>query len=142
VIGLAVLLFKFVMMLWEFILHAPAAKEADIILGVLGLIDVSLVGNLILIVVFSGYENFVSKINPGDHPDWPDWMTKVDFAGLKQKLLASIVAISAIQVLKAFMNIDAAFDVQKMSWLVGVHLVFVISALLLALSDRWGADRK
>ena len=72
----------------------------------LSLIDVSLIGNLILIVVFSGYENFVSKIDPGDHPDWPDWMTKVDFAGLKQKLLASIVAISAIQVLKAFMNLD------------------------------------
>ena len=64
------------------------------------LIDVSLVGNLILIVVFSGYENFVSRIDPGGHPDWPDWMTKVDFAGLKQKLLASIVAISAIQVLE------------------------------------------
>jgi uncharacterized protein (TIGR00645 family) len=142
VVSLAVLLLKFCMMLWEFIIHAPGSKETDIILGVLGLIDVSLVGNLILIVVFSGYENFVSKIDPGDHPDWPEWMTKVDFSGLKQKLLASIVAISAIQVLKAFMNIDAAFDVQKMSWLVGVHLVFVISALLLALSDRWGGDRK
>jgi uncharacterized protein (TIGR00645 family) len=141
VVSLAVLLLKFCMMLWEFIVHAPGSKETDIILGVLGLIDVSLVGNLILIVVFSGYENFVSKIDPGDHPDWPEWMTRVDFAGLKQKVLASIVAISAIQVLKAFMNIDAAFDVQKMSWLVGVHLVFVISALLLALSDRWG-DRK
>ncbi len=140
VISLAVLLLKFMMMLWEFILHAPGAKEADIILGVLSLIDVSLTGNLILIVVFSGYENFVSKIDPGGHPDWPDWMTKVDFAGLKQKLLASIVAISAIQVLKAFMNIDAAFDAQKLGWLVGVHLVFVVSALMLALSDRWGGD--
>ena len=107
VVSLAVLLFKFCMMLWEFILHAPGAKETDIILGVLSLIDVSLTGNLILIVVFSGYENFVSQIDPGGHPDWPEWMTKVDFAGLKQKLLASIVAISAIQVLKAFMNIDA-----------------------------------
>jgi uncharacterized protein (TIGR00645 family) len=68
-------------------------------------------------------------------------MTKVDFGGLKQKLLASIVAISAIQVLKVFMNLDAAFDPSKMAWLVGVHLVFVISTLLLALSDRWGADR-
>ncbi len=67
-------------------------------------------------------------------------MTKVDFAGLKQKMLASIVAISAIQVLKAFMNIDVAFDAQKMGWLVGVHLVFVVSALMLALSDRWGSD--
>ncbi|MGC2812312.1 MAG: TIGR00645 family protein [Bradyrhizobium sp.] len=139
VIGLAVLLFKFVMMLVEFIQHAPGAKESDIILGVLSLIDVSLVGNLILIVVFSGYENFVSKIDPGGHPDWPDWMTKVDFGGLKQKLLASIVAIAAIQVLKAFMNIDAVFDPQKMAWSVGVLLVFIVSALLLALTDRWGA---
>ena len=113
VVSLAVLLLKFLMMLWEFILHAPAAKESDIILGVLSLIDVSLTGNLILIVVFSGYENFVSKIDPRGHPDWPDWMTKVDFTGLKQKLLASIVAISAIQVLKAFMNIDAVFDPGK-----------------------------
>lgn len=87
VISLAVLLLKFCMMLWEFVVHAPGSKETDIILGVLSLIDVSLVGNLIVIVVFSGYENFVSKIDPGGHPDWPDWMTKVDFAGLKQKLL-------------------------------------------------------
>jgi uncharacterized protein (TIGR00645 family) len=141
VVSLAVLLYKFFMMLWEFILHAPAAKEADIILGVLSLIDVSLTGNLILIVVFSGYENFVSRIDPGGHPDWPEWMTKVDFAGLKQKLLASIVAISAIQVLKAFMNIDAVFDPQKLAWLVGVHLMFVFSAFMLALADRWsGGD--
>jgi uncharacterized protein (TIGR00645 family) len=140
VVCLAVMLFKFFKKLWEFILHAPSASEADIILGALSLIDVSLVGNLILIVVFSGYENFVSRIDPGDHPDWPEWMTKVDFAGLKQKMLASIVAISAIQVLKAFMNIDVAFDAQKMGWLVGVHLAFVVSALMLALSDRWGSD--
>ena len=141
VISLAVLLLKFGMMLWEFMLHVPAAKESDIILGVLSLIDVSLTGNLILIVVFSGYENFVSRVDPGGHPDWPEWMTKVDFSGLKQKLLASIVAISAIQVLKAFMNLDAAFDPAKMGWLAGVHLVFVISTLLLALSDRWADGR-
>ena len=141
VVSLAVLLYKFLLMLWEFILHAPAAKETDIILGVLSLIDVSLTGNLILIVVFSGYENFVSRIDAAGHPDWPEWMTKVDFAGLKRKMLASIVAISAIQVLKAFMNIDVAFDATKMGWLVGVHLVFVVSALILALSDRWsGGD--
>jgi uncharacterized protein (TIGR00645 family) len=139
VISLAVLLLKFGMMLWEFVVHVPYAKETDIILGVLSLIDVSLTGNLILIVVFSGYENFVSRIDPGAHPDWPDWMTKVNFAGLKQKLLASIVAISAIQVLKAFMNIDAVFDASRLGWLVAVHLVFVISTLMLALSDRWGS---
>jgi uncharacterized protein (TIGR00645 family) len=140
VISLAVLLLKFFMVLWEFIVHAPGSKESDIILGVLSLIDISLTGNLILIVVFSGYENFVSRIDPRSHPDWPEWMTKVDFAGLKQKLLGSIVAISAIQVLKAFMNIDAAFDAQKLGWLVAVHLMFVVSTLVLALSDRWGGD--
>ena len=141
VVSLAVLLLKFCMLLWEFILHAPGSKESDIILGVLSLIDVSLTGNLILIVVFSGYENFVSKIDPGAHPDWPEWMTKVDFAGLKQKLLASIVAISAIQVLKAFMNIDTVFEPSRLGWLVGVHLLFVVSAFMLAISDRWsGGD--
>jgi uncharacterized protein (TIGR00645 family) len=141
VVSLAALLLKFLMILWEFILHAAAAKESDIILGVLSLIDVSLTGNLILIVVFSGYENFVSRIDPGGHPDWPEWMTKVDFAGLKQKLLASIVAISAIQVLKAFMNLDTAFDPSKLGWLLGIHLVFVVSTLILALSDRWTAHQ-
>jgi len=141
VVSLAVLLLKFCMMLWEFIIHAPGSKESDIILGVLSLIDVSLTGNLILIVVFSGYENFVSKIDPGSHPDWPEWMTKVNFGGLKQKLMASIVAISAIQVLKAFMNIDTNFDPTKLAWLVGVHLAFVVSAFMLAISDRWsGGD--
>src|SRR3981189_1446450 len=141
VVSLAVLLLKFCMMLWEFIIHAPGSKESDIILGVLSLIDVSLTGNLILIVVFSGYENFVSKIDPGGHPDWPDWMTKVNFGGLKTKLLASIVAVWAIQVLKAFMNIDTVFAAHKLAWLVGVHLAFRVSAFMLALSDRWsGGD--
>ncbi len=140
VVSLAVLLLKFGMLLWEFIVHAPGSKESDIILGVLSLIDVSLTGNLILIVVFSGYENFVSKIDPGGHPDWPDWMTKIQFGGLKQKLLASIVAISAIQVLKAFMNVDTVFEPTQLGWLVGVHLVFVVSAFMLAISDRWSRD--
>ena len=139
VVSLAVLLLKFCMVLWEFIVHAPGSKESDIILGVLSLIDISLTGNLILIVVFSGYENFVSKIDAASHPDWPEWMSKINFGGLKQKLLASIVAISAIQVLKAFMNIDTAFDPNKLAWLVGVHLAFVVSAFMLAISDRWSS---
>ena len=140
VIALAVLLLKFLRMLGEFILHAPGAKSTETILDALSLIDVTLVGNLILIVVFSGYENFVSRIDASRNPNWPIWITKIDFAGLKQKLLASIVAISAIHVLEAFLNIDASFDATKMTWLVAVHLVFVVSAVLLALSDRWGTD--
>jgi uncharacterized protein (TIGR00645 family) len=69
-------------------------------------------------------------------------MTKIDFAGLKQKLLASIVAISAIHVLEAFLNIDRNFDATRMTWLVAVHLVFVISTLLLAMSDRWAGQKE
>jgi uncharacterized protein (TIGR00645 family) len=141
VVALAVMFLKFLRMLWEFILHAPGSKSTETILDVLALIDVTLVCNLILIVVFSGYENFVSRIDTSGNPNWPIWITKIDFAGLKQKLLASIVAISAIHVLEAFLNIDAAFDATRMTWLVAVHLVFVISAVLLALSDRLTAEK-
>ena len=141
-VSLAVLLFKFLYILYEFITHAWGASESDIILGVLSLIDLSLTGNLVLIVVFSGYENFVSRIDSAGHPDWPEWMTRINFAGLKQKALASIVAISAIQVLKAFMNIDSSLNNEKLAWLVGIHLVFVITTLLLALSDRIGGHRE
>src|SRR6516164_7895921 len=141
-VALAVLFLKFLRMLWEFMLHAPGAKSTETILEALALIDVTLVGNLILIVVFSGYENFVSRLDAASRPDWPIWMTRIDFAGLKQKLLACIVAISAIHVLEAFLNIDAVFDATRMTWLVAVHLVFVISAVLLALSDRWSSGHE
>jgi uncharacterized protein (TIGR00645 family) len=136
VVCLAVMLYKFIVLMVEFVGHLGSLTEADIILGALSLIDVTLTGNLILIVVFSGYENFVSRIDPKGHPDWPEWMTKVDFSALKQKLLASIVAISAIQVLKAFLNIDASFSPERLGWLVGIHVVFVVSTVLLAFADR------
>ena len=116
--------------------------ESDIILGVLSLIDVTLTANLVAIVVFSGYENFVSRIDPAGHPDWPEWMRHIDFSGLKQKVMASIVAISAVQVLKAFMNLDVDLNTEKLAWLVGIHLVFVISTLLLAWSDRISEPHK
>jgi uncharacterized protein (TIGR00645 family) len=136
--SLLILLFTFLREFWHFLEQVTRATEADVILGVLALIDLSLAANLVLIVVFSGYENFVSKIDPEGHPDWPEWMTKIDFSGLKQKLMASIVAISAIQVLKAFMNIDKHFDERALTWLVIIHLVFVVSGLLLAWTDFIG----
>jgi uncharacterized protein (TIGR00645 family) len=122
-------------------LFGDGAKPETAILMALSLIDLSLAGNLILIVVFSGYENFVSRISVGEHEDRPDWMGTVDFSGLKMKLIASIVAISAIALLKAFMNaaepgveIDPAGQT-KLLWLVVVHLTFVISGVLLATMD-------
>jgi len=124
----------------DFVVKIPAAKDTDVILGVLALIDLTFTANLVLIVIFSGYENFVSKFDAGDRAhDRPDWMTKVDFGGLKQKLMTSIVAISAIQVLKAFMNIDqsaGAPDTTKLAWLVGIHVLFLGSLLAVVISDR------
>ena len=123
------------MLLWEFVLHVPVAKEADVILGVLSLIDVSLTGNLVLIVVFSGYENFVSKIEAAhDDVDRPEWMGTLDFSGLKIKLVASIVAISAIHLLKIFMNLDST-PPATIQWYVIIHLAFVGSGIGFALMD-------
>ena len=133
-LSLLLLLYHFIVQLAEFVIKVPFAKESDVILGVLGLIDLSFTGNLIVIVIFSGFENFVSRIDAADH-DRPDWMTKVDFGGLKQKLMTSIVAISAIQVLKAFMNIEH-YDSTKLGWLVGIHVVFLGSLLTVVLADR------
>jgi uncharacterized protein (TIGR00645 family) len=119
VISLAVVAAKFIAILYEFTIEAWKETEADLIVDVLALIDLSLVGNLILIVVLPGYVNFVSRFDPDGHPDWPKWMAKIEFAGLKQRLLASIVAISAIEVLKAFMNIDMNLSNAKLAWLLG-----------------------
>ena len=105
------------------------------ILGILALVDLALTGSLLVIVIFSGYENFVSKIDHGSHRDWPDWMGTIDFTALKLKLLSSIVAISAIQLLKRFMSVTDASD-RDLFWLVVIHVVFVVSSVLLALSDR------
>jgi uncharacterized protein (TIGR00645 family) len=102
----------------------------------LSLIDLSLAGNLLLIVTFSGYENFVSKFDVGDRQDRPVWMGTVDFSALKLKLVSSIVAISAISLLRSFMQIgDGAIDETALRWRVIVHLTFVTSGVLLALMD-------
>jgi uncharacterized protein (TIGR00645 family) len=112
----------------------------EMILAVLTLIDLTLAANLLLIVLFSGYENFVSKFDFDAGADRPDWMGKVDFSGLKMKLIASIVAISGIHLLKKFMeirDIDTAvsFGESEMYWLVVIHLTFVVSGVLMALMD-------
>ncbi len=109
-----------------------------VILMALSLIDLSLTANLLLIVVFAGYENFVSKIDTGRHEDRPAWMGTVDFAGLKMKLIASIVAISAIALLRAFLPLaeeHEAVDGVRLGWMVAVHSTFVVSGVLLAVMD-------
>ncbi|MBV9346771.1 MAG: TIGR00645 family protein [Pseudolabrys sp.] len=136
-LALVLLLYHFIVTFIEFASQIIGMPEHDVILSVLTLIDLSFTGNLLLIVVFSGYENFVSRIDVGT-PDRPVWMTKIDFSGLKQKLMASIVAISAIQVLKAIMELDEP-NTAQLGWLVGIHITFVFSLVALAVADRISA---
>ena len=134
VLALVMLLVKFVQELLHIAPGVFSMSENAVILAVLTLIDLSLAGNLLLMVIFAGYENFVSKIDTGGHEDRPDWMGKVDFSGLKLKLIASIVAISGIQLLRTFMAVE---DVSKenLLWMLIIHVTFVVSGLLLALMD-------
>jgi uncharacterized protein (TIGR00645 family) len=143
VAALLILMFDFFKVFGVFVLSLQSANQNDVILGVLSLIDVVFTANLVLIVIFSGYENFVSQISTddGEKDSRPLWMSRVDFGGLKQKLITSIVAISAVEVLKAFMNIDH-YDTTKLGWLVGIHIVFLGSMLVVALADRLGAGYK
>lgn len=138
-LAILILLIKFIEEFLHIAVKAFTASEADIILGVLSLVDLTLTGSLLVIVIFSGYENFVSKIDHSHHRDWPEWMGTIDFTALKLKLLSSIVAISAIQLLKQFMAVKSASD-RDLMWYVIIHLVFVGSSVLLALSDRISGD--
>jgi uncharacterized protein (TIGR00645 family) len=135
--SLVILLVIFLKELWHLASHVMTSSETDVILGVLALVDLAMTGSLLIIVIFSGYENFVSKIDHADHTDWPEWMGTIDFTALKLKLLSSIVAISAIQLLKEFMSMKVvtAADERKLYWLVVIHMVFVSSSVLLAVSD-------
>jgi uncharacterized protein (TIGR00645 family) len=138
VVALLVLLFVFGRELVTELAHLSAIHSEEAILLALSLIDLSLTGNLLLIVIFSGYENFVSKIHVAAHEDRPSWMGTVDFSGLKIKLIASIVAISAIALLRAFLPLgDAGAEVDngRLRWMVIIHLTFIASGVFMAATD-------
>src|SRR5690606_5078193 len=138
--AIAILLVKFVK---EFIMLLPQVLTLDggqIMVSVLTLVDVALVANLLLIIVFAGYENFVSKINTGTSEDRPEWMGHVTFSELKIKLIGSIVAISGIELLKAFVNTDN-YTNQQIAWKIGLHMTFVVSGVLFAVMDRLTAGK-
>ena len=136
-ISLVVLLVKFTVSAADLVVHSLQGSQDHLIVGVLGLIDVSLVANLVLMVMFSGYESFVSRFDLGDHPDRPTWISMVGFGELKLKLITSIVAISAIHVLEDFMNAPTLTD-RELAWRAGLHVMFVVTGVMLALMDRLG----
>jgi uncharacterized protein (TIGR00645 family) len=137
--GLAALLillgFVFVRELVDLALSAETLNENDVILATLTLIDLSLVASLVVMMVLSGYENFVSRLEVAEGAGRLSWLGKLDASGLKLKVASSIVAISSIHLLKSFMKIESVPN-DKLMWLVIIHMTFVFSTVLMALVER------
>ncbi len=133
IVSLFFLLVVFIKEIFHFVLNF-STDETELILFILTLIDLSFAGNLLIIVIFSGYENFVSKIDVNNHEDKPEWMGTVDFKGLKLKLVSSIVAISGIHLLKVFFDLDK-YTKEQIILFIAIHFTFVISGVILAYMD-------
>lgn len=134
IISLIVLMVRLFHHVYAMALGIFTTSENALLLQVLGVIDITLTASMVIIVIFSGYENFVSRVAPDAHDTWPEWMTRIDFGGLKLKLLSTITAISGIHLLRAYLEVadGMAADLQ---WSVLVLIGFAITTLLLALSD-------
>ena len=134
-LALLALAIKFFTELFHVLPHIFTVSEMDLILLVLSLVDISLVGGLIIMVMFSGYENFVSQLDLDDTSDKLNWLGKLDTGSLKNKVAASIVAISSIHLLKVFMNAEQIAN-GKLLWYVVIHLTFVLSAFAMGMLDK------
>ena len=143
VMAIGLLIVKFAKEFIAFANTVFTGSGTEVVVGVLTLIDVVLLSNLLIIIIFAGYENFVSKIDTAGHEDRPEWMGHVSFAELKMKLIGSIVAISGIELLKAFVEVDpASTNFDQLKWLIFIHLTFVVTGVLFALSDWLSYSKK
>jgi uncharacterized protein (TIGR00645 family) len=137
---LLLLIYRFFADFYGLAINLTTLGWHDLVVGVLNLVDISLTANLVLIVVFSGYGNFISKIDTRDHPGWPEGLASVDFGALKQRVLASIVVIAAVEALAWYFDLEKYNDNAKLAWAVGFPLMFVAAVLMLAISDRLGRE--
>lgn len=139
---LAALVYAFGIEAWHGLSELGTMTSGQAIVMALSLIDLSLTGNLVLLVIFSGYENFVSKMEAAEDRDRPDWMGTLDFSGLKLKVMASLIAITGVALLRGYMQmyLEASVSDRMLGWLALLHITFVVSGLLLALTD-WLAAR-
>jgi uncharacterized protein (TIGR00645 family) len=136
-ISLLALLAKSALHVYDLARNLAVLDDETVLLSVLAVVDMTLSASLVVIVFLSGYTNFVSPVEMRAGDGRPHWIAEIDFGELKLKLMASIVAISAIKLLEGFMDIAHESD-RELAWLVGIHLTFVVSACLLALADRLG----
>jgi uncharacterized protein (TIGR00645 family) len=139
VVCMALLAVRFFIDLVHVILQVKFLNWHDLVTSVLNLVDLALTANLILIVIFSSFENFIRRIDPDAHPDWPEGLTQVDFGALKQKLLGSIVGIAAVDALAWYFDLEKSPDTSKLLWVLGFPLVFAVVMLILAIAD-WFSD--
>ncbi len=139
VLALLTLLATFLGELWSAVSNAFSQSEHIAIVRVLTMVDLTLVAGLIVVVLFSGYENLVSRIDPGGQRDWPAWLTTVDFGGLKKKLFAAMAAISGVTMLKALIKLEDTVSEAQLFWLVVINVVFILGYLLMAVAD-WFAS--
>ena len=135
IVAQAVYVFHFGVELVHLISGATTLKEADIMLIVLGLIDVVMIANLLIMVIIGGYETFVSRLDLEGHPDQPEWLSHVNAGVLKIKLSTAIIGISSIHLLKSFINAGNLPE-ETMKWQVIIHTVFIISAMAMAYTDK------
>jgi uncharacterized protein (TIGR00645 family) len=136
VVGLGIILWKFALHLWQVIIGLPGAADTEVVVEVLKLADFVLVGYLMLIIIFSGYSNFIRRIDPAEHPDWPAWITDVDFTATKQKLLSTVVVIGVLAAIEVYLHLDSMTDLSKLGWLIAFLLTIVVSTIGLAIADR------
>lgn len=135
IVAQAVYVYHFMIELWHLVAKATTIKESEIMLVVLGLIDVVMIANLLVMVIVGGYETFVSRLNLKGHPDEPEWLSHVNAGVLKVKLATALIGISSIHLLKTFIDVENHTE-KTIQWQVILHMTFVVSAVLLALTDR------
>jgi len=135
IVAQAVYVYHFMIELSHLVAKASTIGETEIMLIVLGLIDVVMIANLLIMVIIGGYETFVSRLNLKEHPDQPEWLSHVNAATMKIKLSMALIGISSIHLLKTFINAEQMTEVTMM-WQVLIHLTFVISAVAMAYTDR------
>lgn len=141
IVVLLIILIKFIYAIILFIPDSIHMDFHEVTMNVLNLLDLSLLANLVLIVTFSGYENFVSRIGAAEnHEDRPSWMGNLDFSGLKLKIIGSVVAISLIELLRDFLDISSVSQ-SIIFWRIVLHLTFVFSGLIFAIME-YIADKK
>ncbi|HTP90135.1 MAG TPA: YqhA family protein [Xanthobacteraceae bacterium] len=131
-----VLMYRFVGDFYALVIELPRSNWHAVITNVLNLVDIALTANLVLIVIFSSYENFIRRINAAEHPDWPEGLTQVNFGELKQRLLGSIVGISAVDALAWYFDIEKISDTSRLMWVLAFPVVFAAVMLMLAIADR------